>query len=327
MQTNILIVGAGQLGSRHLQALASLNESFDIYVVDPSTASLSTAEQRYLEVKHEHSPIVHYEQTIHSLSIKTFKVAIIASNADIRFEIIRTISEQLELEFLLLEKVLFQSTEQLINAQEIISKAGITTWVNCPRRLFTAYQQLALRYQGCSSISIEVDGSNWGLACNAIHFLDLWHQFAGFTSYQIDYEPDTKVVSSKRPGYQELVGSLNASSNDGKHRLKLTCNLTEDKVPSLSIKACFDEQVVEFLESEGQIRWLDECGEIESTIPLQILYQSQTTDKVVLSMIETGRCQLTTLTDSAMLHREFLDKTCKQFTSQTGIEHKIAPIT
>ena len=40
-----LIIGAGQLGSRHLQGLLKLTQEQVVYVLDPSNDSLSIAKQ------------------------------------------------------------------------------------------------------------------------------------------------------------------------------------------------------------------------------------------------------------------------------------------
>lgn len=43
---NIAIIGAGQLGSRHLQALAQVNADVILHIVDPSEQSLEVSKQR-----------------------------------------------------------------------------------------------------------------------------------------------------------------------------------------------------------------------------------------------------------------------------------------
>jgi len=43
----IAVIGAGNIGSRHLQALANLKYEAEIYVVDPDKKALSTAKERY----------------------------------------------------------------------------------------------------------------------------------------------------------------------------------------------------------------------------------------------------------------------------------------
>ena len=47
---NIGLIGAGQIGSRHLQGLAKSTLQYKIYVVDPDEKSLSVAKIRYQEV-------------------------------------------------------------------------------------------------------------------------------------------------------------------------------------------------------------------------------------------------------------------------------------
>jgi hypothetical protein len=46
----VALIGAGQLGSRHLQALARLPAGSRVTMVEPSEASRSTAQSRWAEV-------------------------------------------------------------------------------------------------------------------------------------------------------------------------------------------------------------------------------------------------------------------------------------
>ena len=43
----VLVIGAGQLGSRHLQALKLVQNDLSISVVDPFQASLDVAKERF----------------------------------------------------------------------------------------------------------------------------------------------------------------------------------------------------------------------------------------------------------------------------------------
>ena len=55
MKNNILIVGAGQLGSRHLQGALKVLVPIDVFVIDPSNESLAIAAQRATEIDHNHT--------------------------------------------------------------------------------------------------------------------------------------------------------------------------------------------------------------------------------------------------------------------------------
>ena len=51
MSTSVLIVGAGQLGSRYLQSLKKVKSSLNIYVVDINQNSLNIAKDRWDEIE------------------------------------------------------------------------------------------------------------------------------------------------------------------------------------------------------------------------------------------------------------------------------------
>src|SRR6185295_6672376 len=83
---NIILVGAGQIGSRHLQALTLLKTNAQIDVVDPSRESLDTTRQRFEEAqknskaRHE----VRYSTEISSQLKKSYDFGIIATSSAVR---------------------------------------------------------------------------------------------------------------------------------------------------------------------------------------------------------------------------------------------------
>ncbi|CAK4070517.1 Gfo/Idh/MocA family oxidoreductase [Vibrio sp. 16] len=326
MKDNLLIIGAGQLGSRHLQALAQLDDKFSIYVLDPSEQSLDVAKQRYQEVAQETSPEVIYVTDMEAIAGLNVAVAIVATNAAVRLGVVKQLIEKLKVDYLVLEKVIFQSAAQLVEAETLLANAGVKTWVNCPRRQFPAYQELAKYCQGAQSVTLEVKGSNWGLGCNAIHFIDLWNYFVGFSSYELDFQANVSVIDSKRPGYKELIGGLSAKSDQ--HRLALYCEQTESGQVMLDITLIADGERIELSEREGAVRWFNQNGDTVQESPLQILFQSQLSNKVVLDLINNQDCDLTTLTESSILHSEFLRKAAPIFNSSPSIEQEqLVPIT
>ena len=46
----IAIIGAGQLGSRHLQGLTKIKQDIHITVIDPNPSALEIARQRFVEM-------------------------------------------------------------------------------------------------------------------------------------------------------------------------------------------------------------------------------------------------------------------------------------
>ncbi|WP_162047391.1 hypothetical protein [Vibrio taketomensis] len=165
-----------------------------------------------------------------------------------------------------------------------------------------------------------------GLACNAIHFIDLWNYFADFSDYTLDFETDVRIIDSKRAGFKEIIGGLSAQS--GRHNLSLRCDQEDNGQVVLDISLIIDGERIELSEREGAIRWLLTDGTIIKELPLQVLFQSQLSNKVVLDLITKQDCELTSLATSIMLHTEFLRKAATLFAPSVSSELKqLVPIT
>ena len=66
---NLAIVGAGQIGSRHLQALTRLEGKANIQLVSPSDQSLENCKKRLLEIsaKTQRNKTITFHKTIDDL--------------------------------------------------------------------------------------------------------------------------------------------------------------------------------------------------------------------------------------------------------------------
>ncbi|WP_286239896.1 Gfo/Idh/MocA family oxidoreductase [Neptuniibacter halophilus] len=321
---NILIVGVGQLGSRHLQALSKLDNRHNIYIVDTCKQAIKVAIGRYSEVAGEKSANLHVSETMKDLEGIKVEVAIIATSAAVRLEVIKILIKYVDVKNLVLEKVLFQSTEQLYEAQQLIKTKGIKSWVNCPRRMYSLYKGLHDELSGCRSI--EVTGVNWGLACNIIHFIDLWHYFTCFNDYSLGFY-DLKIIDSKRGGYKELIGSGRASSDCSVYELYFDCKQDDNLSPSVSIKFIMDDRELIINETLGEMIWVDKKGVENTKQEFNLPYQSNLTDLLVKSIYDGGTCELISFEDSVVLHAEYLDKLGAIFENYDEQFRKIVPIT
>ena len=105
---NIAIIGAGQIGSRHLQAMANLEGPAIVQLVDFFDESLKVAEKRFYQVYDENSVKIELKscKTINELEVP-IDLAIIATCADVRAVVIKELIEKKEVKNLILEKALF----------------------------------------------------------------------------------------------------------------------------------------------------------------------------------------------------------------------------
>ena len=318
MISKILIAGAGQLGSRYLQGLAKCRLPLRIYVQDICGESLARAEQRWNEVIGKcNLHKVTYHASLISIDNK-LDIAIVATNADVRPKVVREIVNLSKVRYWVLEKVLAQS-ELSINEITWNTKNSFGAWVNTPRRMMPWHQQIKSKLDLQQPLALRVEGGLWGMACNAVHFLDLFTWWTGETLQAVKTNQlSSDFFKSKRQGSWEVLGAMEAQFSGGS-KVILTA---EDVESPLILKV-----------SNGELRWLikESEGIVESTdgmmIPGRIINQSEMTSTLVEDILERGNCELPTLEDSATLHRVFISSMLEHWRHVVNPAATIVPIT
>src|SRR3989344_1898284 len=79
----IMIIGAGNIGSRHLQALARVPQPLAITVIDPSPESLKIAQKRFEEIPQAAPHHIQYQAAIPEAA-GAIDIAIIATTSSHR---------------------------------------------------------------------------------------------------------------------------------------------------------------------------------------------------------------------------------------------------
>ena len=309
----IKIIGAGQLGSRHFQALKGVKQPLDIQVIDPSDASLQVAKERYESVPsgqpHQISFSTSFDRTDDT------DIAIVATNSDVRRKALESLFDASETKLLVIEKLLFSQRADYAEVERKLAETGAKAWVNCPMRVMPVYEQIRANI-ATTQISYRVTGSQFGLVTNAIHYIDHAVHLSGCEEFELDTSGlDRTPIPSKRPGFLELNGTLVACFADGS-RCEITCypSGTAPVVVEIFNEKC--RYVVR--ESEGKLWHAGESSkwgwaEQEAPIP----YQSQITTEVIESLLNAGDCGLTPYATSARIHLQLLDPLLELVRSQS----------
>ena len=170
---SVLLIGARQLGSRYLQGLAALEDPLAITVVDPSEASLAVARDRLAQVPLASAHVVQFSTSLEDAP-QHLDLALVVTPAHCRASVVAELSSRHHVKAWILEKLLAQNCEQLDQIEQVL--AGHTqVWVNTPRRLMGWHQVISSQMlsAGPAPLQVRVSGGSWGLACNAINFIDL----------------------------------------------------------------------------------------------------------------------------------------------------------
>lgn len=295
---NIAILGAGQLGSRHLQAIALLEEEMNIYLVDPNETSLEVSKKRFEEVDKYNNKSLFLQKKIEKLPT-TIEFAIIATTSVHRLSVLKALLNHATVKYLLLEKFLFPYIEEYEEAQRLIEMSNTITYVNCVRRQWESYKKLKDKVKGSRNISLIARGTNWNLASNSIHLLDLFFYLSEKDEININTDKlSANLMHNRRQGYVEFLGTIVGDTKSGNH-IELICE--EGESFKLIIEIIANDIIYKIDETS-------EIVQVEGTVEkFPIKYQSQLTNIVFKQLRESGVCKLTPFDDSVEFHLTLLN--------------------
>lgn len=304
---NLGVVGAGGLGSRHMQGLAQIDGA-KVWVVDPSETSLKVAKDRLSEVPvSAHS--VEFRKDISDLPDLDF--CVVATTSQVRRQVVESLISKVAVSTLLLEKVLFQKFEDYSAVEKVLAKTP--TFVNCSQRLWPSCQKFKEQLSADKEVNLTVTGSNWGLGCNAVHNIDMLSWFLNDVEHVIDSSKlDQATVPAKRPGFVEFTGELSGQFRRGKLHMVSKATGTDPYV----FTATSGELKLEITKGIGKIWNKGQCL-FEEKIP----FQGQMTKWTATEILKSGKTVLPSLSESTQTHLPML----KAFSSHLGVE--VCPIT
>lgn len=321
--SKVIIVGAGQLGSRHLQALSSVGDKLSITVVDTSEESLFVAEERYKSVDPDGYNTVEYLMKIPENG--AFDIAIIPTNAKVRSSVVKALLEKNSVKYIILEKILFTKKEDYNTIAELLKEKGCKAWVNCSMRKSTFYSTMSEMFAG-EVIDYNVSGSQYGLITNAIHYIDHMAFITGCSNFTVNSEMlDKSPIGSKRQGYLELNGTLTVKFEDGSTGT-FTCFPDGELPMQVEIFSKSKRMINREWEGKAWLSSLDNSWtqeEIDAPIP----FQSQMTTELVKEILDKGTCPLVSFEESSKIHLQLQEPLLEFLNSNCGGSYDYYPFT
>ena len=302
---NLVVVGCGQLGSRHIQALKLMPQSATIYGFDPSPDSLAVAQQRF-----DAAPESESGQTVEFLPLDSIEklpeeaaVIIYATDASSRRQAVEQTLARTKTRYVVLEKFLFPQEKDYQFVADLFSRHAVSAWVNCTRRQWPIYQRVKDTVKDAEKIEIDVVGSNFGLASSAVHFLDLGEYLSGSAIEVRQAQLDPEFAPARRPGFVEFTGEVVGWTQRG------------SRVTQKSLRSGSEPVLVNI--DAGDLNWRIEEGKGCASLlynddrpPEQVAFscvpQSQLSHIVASDLLDRGHCDLTPFSESMNVHIQLL---------------------
>lgn len=243
MTYKFLIIGFGNIGKRYFEGILSSKLKFRIYIYDLN-------KNQYFK---DNKKNVFYLKSLKVLP-KKFDFIFFTSSSENRFSSINKVISKTKTNYLLIEKILAQSILELKKIKNLLKKKKMLskTWVNTHYRTYSIFEK-TFKNEIKKNTLISVHGNNWGMACNAIHYIDLYSKIFNSPFKKIDtnllYK---KWFKSKRAAFYEIFGKLKIIYKNNKI-LNLVCKNSGNK--SLTIHTIKNEKkTIDIFEEKEELK-------------------------------------------------------------------------
>lgn len=171
---NVIVIGAGRMGVRHIQGVLAVDNISKITIVDINQGALDNA----LSSLKDNAGSDKCEYTLLDNLDKNNRcdVGIIAPTADNREELFNLLVK-LGCKNIMVEKPLGQSYQEVLDFNETVSKSDVNCSVNLNMRLYDNFIQLKKDLENTPQLqgpkTITINTGTIGIGANGIHYLDL----------------------------------------------------------------------------------------------------------------------------------------------------------
>lgn len=317
LNNNILVVGFGSIGRRHVQSLLDVGFK-NIHILDSDYSRISTN----LKVIGYSKENVNILDDIDQINFM-LDLAIISTSAFPRYQIVQNLISK-GVKNYLLEKIVFQSTQQFKNVISSLSAIDGKAYCNFPNRYITNYMEIRsvlAEMKTNSTLSMSVRGGDIGIACSGVHYLDLFEyltnsQIAGCSSSLNQCDE----VNKRGSEYLDFSGVLYAHNMRGD---SVDIYFDNSHHGNVSISLQFNNK--NFILSEGDsIAYSIHDFEIQKE-NFKVIPSSSLTACLVNDIFR-NQTSLSTIQETANVH-SFLFKECLNEINEVYTEAAICPIT
>jgi len=296
---NILLVGSGNIGFRHIQNLHRLKEIKNIYIYD---IDFNQYDKFKLKIK-SNKLIFLYQDLYKNLN---FKLAIIATTVDHRFTILKEIiNNNKNLEVIILEKILFKNKIQFTNILSLSRKNKILIYANYPRNIWNFYKELKIHTLN-KKIKLVIRGKNWNMLSNISHFLSLFNFLNSSKKIELNYDKTSiNVKKSPRVGYDEIEGKIVFTNNLFSELIAVSNSYQTENLISIESEdfkmKVIENKKIHLIYSKDEKRF----KKFSSEKPL--IFQSDLSYKILKEYIRKKNISLPTLYESAISDYAFFN--------------------
>ncbi len=322
----VLLVGCGEIGSRHLQAVASLPDVRQVEIVDQRPEALELGRKRISELPSPNTSITFRWLSSLAEASHGGDLCIVATQADVRCRVVREVAETLGYSKFLLEKLVSQSTADYRSLIRFCEKKQIAAWVNCKGRAHPSHIHVKQHLVPGEPIVFSASGGNHGLVTNGVHVADLFAFYDGAEHIECVWSEIDPVLHQTKRGAYDLSGTLCGRSVRGStFMLSLAADHVQPALFSIvspHYRVALDDVNKWIYESCEDSAWKWRPVPFEADLNISSMTRAFAAD-----ILSSGRCRLPTLTECFAAHEFILEEVHPHFEKLLGTTVSRSPVT
>jgi hypothetical protein len=323
MVYRILLVGCGNVGSRHLQALLKIPFPVNIDIIEPNISSKKLGLSRLEEISYNKKTKIISWHNCYTSKILHSDLVIVATlsknRANLLIKLIKNGHKRI-----LAEKILCQSKNEYEKIIKICKTKQAKIWVNTNPRCFNSYIKLKKLLIKNKPINLTLySNPKLGLGTNIIHYLDLFSWMNDDYDVTLDGALLNKLLPNKRgKDFVEFSGTVTGHlKNNAIFVMSFLEQYSNNALVKLSNNLdefCIDETNQTMLHIKNYNSKLNKFS-FEHTSTL--------TTSFTIDILKNDSCTLPTLLESFIPHLEIFQIFNKHINKITKKRVKLCPIT
>ena len=292
----IIVIGTGNIGKRHIQAISNLKIKYKLICYDHLEESLISLKKfiRENNIKLKNLKIENkFEKTINNIDNKT--IIILATTANQRKEILEKIIQKKPLS-IIIEKPVCQKEEDYNSIIRLKNKLNIPIYVNFPRHSSPTYKKIFSEIRKKENIIFIANDTKVGFACNGIHLLELATWLLNSKKYKILNSEIESIYETKREGFFDFSGRLTLKL--GKNLSLININ-NQKTIPSIEIIT--ENKIYKIDEEKQKIIIIDNKN--LKINKFELPHTSQITDKIIQNILNNKIPNIPTIEETYLPHK------------------------
>jgi hypothetical protein len=322
----VLIVGCGEIGSRHLQAVCALPEVAEIEIVDGRSDSLELGRARVAEVSDRQPHISFRWLPALDEASRSGDLCIVATRADVRCQVVAEIARRLSYRNFLIEKLVAQSVTDYEELIRVSQNRGLAVWVNCKKRVHGTHVHVKSRLNPEEPLLFSAIGGNHGLVTNGVHAADIFVFYDNASAIRPGVSRIDPVLHRTKRGLFDLSGTVCGYTDKGSSfTLSYAAEHMAPDVFSICsprYRAIVDDTTKRVFESSAETEWNWEQVIVDANWNISYMTRSLASD-----VLTHAKCQLPTLMDCYPAHEFILTQVKPHFERLLGVGVEHCPAT